>query len=213
MKSPGASMNAAGWRLSNRGQQALARAKELRLSNAGFYHSIPILCKGSDCPYADTCALLEEGLAPAGEKCPMEIAAVEQLFDAYVQELKVEPGNIVDLSLIKELVDLDIAILRCDNRLAIDADFIQEVAVAVTPKGFVISKPELHKAADYKGKLMEKRHKVLNLLNSTRKDKAGSKLTIQYDPSVRAAELLEKAREFWEKEQRKNQAVDVEVVQ
>jgi len=97
--------------------------------------------------------------------------------------------------------------------LAIDADFIQEVAVAVTPKGFVISKPELHKAADYKGKLMEKRHKVLNLLNSTRKDKAGSKLTIQYDPSVRAAELLEKAREFWEKEQRKNQAVDVEVVQ
>ncbi|AOQ24684.1 hypothetical protein MTAT_20290 [Moorella thermoacetica] len=190
------------WALSEKGRKALKKAVELRSRSHSLYASIPIICKAEECPYASTCQLLPAGLAPANERCPLEIAAVEQLFNAYVQELDVKPDNVVDLSLIKELVDLDIAILRCDNKLAIDADFVQEVAIAVTPKGHVVTKPELHQAAEYKDKLLNRRHRILQLLHSTRHDKIGSKLVVEYDPSTRAVELLARAKEFEAKKQK-----------
>lgn len=194
--------------LSERARQALERANSIQLARHGFYASIPIICRGPRCPYAATCQLLKEDLAPVGERCPLEIAAAQRLFQAYVDELKIDPDSAVDLTLVRELISLDIAILRCENKLAADADFVQEVAVAVTPRGHVITKPEIHRAAEYKDKLLEKRHRVLQLLNSTRKDKAGTKITVQYDPSVRAAELLKRAREYWDK-----RVIDAEVVE
>jgi hypothetical protein len=194
--------------LSERARQALERANSIQLARHGFYASIPIICRGARCPYAATCQLLKEDLAPVGERCPLEIAAAQRLFQAYVDELKIDPDSAVDLTLVRELISLDIAILRCENKLAADADFVQEVAVAVTPRGHVITKPEIHRAAEYKDKLLEKRHRVLQLLNSTRKDKAGTKITVQYDPSVRAAELLKRAREYWDK-----RVIDAEVVE
>lgn len=193
--------------LSEKARQALERADSIQTARHGFYASIPIICRGSACPYACTCRLIREDLAPVGERCPVEIAAAQRLFQAYADELEIDPDSAVDLTLLRELVSLDIAILRCENRLAADADFVQEVAVAVTPRGHVITRPEIHRAAEYKDKLLEKRHRVLQLLNSTRKDKAGTKITVQYDPSTRAAELLRRAREYWDR-----QVIDAEVV-
>ncbi|MEW6770032.1 MAG: hypothetical protein AB1330_01380 [Bacillota bacterium] len=197
------------WGLSETALNALQRAEQIQAARHGLYASIPIICKLDRCPYAQTCRLIDEGLAPAGERCPLEIAAMQRLFQAYMEELEVEDDAAVDIMLIRELVSIDIAILRCENKLAVDADFLQEVAVAVTPKGHIITKPEIHKAAEYKDKLLEKRHRVLQLLNSTRKDKAGSKHVFMFDPSTRAVELLEKAREFLQAQKAQEVIVDV----
>jgi hypothetical protein len=191
------------WNVSPRGRKALDRAVQLRTHQQAFYSAIPIVCKAEECPYAETCQLLDEDLVTVGDKCPLEIAAVEQLFQAYVDELHVD--NIIDLSLVKELVDLDIGILRCENKLAIDADIIQEINFAITQRGQLITQPAIHKAAEYKDKLLNRRHSILQLLHSTRKDKEGSKLTINYDPSSRAAELLERAEAY-----KKAKAIDIE---
>jgi hypothetical protein len=190
------------WNVSPRGRKALERAVQLRTRQQAFYSGIPIVCKADDCPYAETCQLIDEDLAPAGDKCPLEIAAVEQLWNAYVTELNV--NNIIDYSLVKELVDLDIQILRCESKLAIDADIITQINFAVTNRGQLITQPAIHKAAEYKDKLLARRHNILQLLNSTRKDKEGSKVTIQYDPSTRASELLARAEEY-----RKAHSIDI----
>lgn len=183
------------WQMSEKGRRAVEQAAERRALKHGFYAHIPIICRGERCPYRDTCFLIENDMAPEGERCPLEIAEVQDLFAAYVSQLNIDPENVVDLSLVKELVDLEVSIVRCDNKLASDGDFIQEVPVGVTPKGMVITKPELHLAVEYKDRLLERRHRILQLLNATRKDKVANKFTVEIDPSSRAAEIMARARE------------------
>jgi hypothetical protein len=182
------------WQFSNKGMQALNIASQMANVKHGLYASIPMLCRGADCPYAGTCPLLAMELAPVAERCPLEVSKIMKRFEQYSQQLDIDEDNIVDMTLIKDLIDLDIQLIRADNKLAVDADFIQDVTVTITEHGDEITQPQIHKAVEYKDKLLKKRHDVLGLLHSTRKDKAGDKLTITLDPSTYASQLMAQAQ-------------------
>ncbi|MCD7910982.1 hypothetical protein KC480_05510 [Bacillus velezensis] len=174
--------------------QAIEVAKRIRQTKHGMYASVPIICKSEFCPYAESCELQQMGIAPYGEKCPMEIAAIEDLFQRYCSDMNInpeDPSQQVDAIMVKEVVDLDISMLRCDKKMAISADFIIDQVISVTDDGDPISRQELHPLTEYKEKLRTQKYKTLNLLNSTRKDKEGSTLTINSDPSERAAEMMQ----------------------
>lgn len=183
------------WQFSDKGQQALVIARQMAAVKHGLYASIPMLCKGPACPYAGTCPLLAMDLAPVAERCPLEVSKIMKRFEQYSKELSIDEDNIVDMTLIKDLIDIDIQLIRADNKLAVDADFIQDVIIMITEHGDEITQPQIHKAVDYKDKLLKKRHDILGLLHSTRKDKAGDKLTITLDPSTYAAQLMAQAAE------------------
>ncbi len=173
--------------------EAIEIAKRLRSTKHGMYASVPIICKAEACPYADSCYLHQMGLAPYGEKCPVEIAAIEDLFVRYCSDMNInpeDPAQQVDAIMVKEVVDLDVSMLRCDKKMAISADFIIDQVVGVTDEGEAISRQELHPLTEYKEKLRTQKYKTLNLLNSTRKDKEGSRVNVTFDPSERAAEML-----------------------
>lgn len=181
------------WTKNEKAVQAIEVAKRMRSTKHGLYASVPILCKSDACPYAGSCPLMKMDLAPHGEKCPIEIAAIEDLFYRYTDEFSIDPEdrrNTVDLMMVKELVDIDVSLLRCDNKMAVDADFIIENAIGVSEDGQAITKQELHPLADYKEKLRNQKYKTYNLLNATRKDKEGTKLTVTLDPAQRAAEMI-----------------------
>lgn len=187
------------WKLSNTGMKAVNVAMAMAATKHGLYASIPMLCKADECPYAEVCPLITMDLAPKAERCPLEIARIIQKYEDYTRELHIdtEKGNIIDLTLIKDLIDLDIQITRADNKLAIDGDFIQDNVVGISEHtGEAITTPAIHKAVEYKDKLLKKRHDVLQLLHSTRKDKAGDKITVTLDPSTYAARLMQQAAEM-----------------
>lgn len=191
----GKSLDHAAWTKNEKAVEAIERAKRLRQTKHGMYASVPIICKAEACPYAHSCPLMQEDpeIVPYGEKCPIEIAAIEDLFNRYCQELMIDPSdprNTVDLMQVKDLVDADIGVLRCDQKIAWDADYIIENTVGVDEDGNALTKQELHPITEYKEKLINRKHKTWQLLNSTRKDKAGSKITVHTDPSERAAEML-----------------------
>ncbi len=184
------------WNMSPLGMRALQAAANMGKNPYSLYSSIPIVCRGEECPYAEVCGLYAAGIDITelnGQRCPLEIQQVIKMYNGYIQELDVDPNAIVDLTLIKELVDMDVMINRAELKMAQEGDFIQEVPVGLNNKGDVITKPDISMAAEFKEKMMKRRHEILQLLNSTRKDKAGSKLTIVQDPSMYAASLLEKA--------------------
>lgn len=173
--------------------QAIEIAKRLRQTKHGMYASVPIICKAEACPYAESCELQQMNLAPYGDKCPMEIAAIEDLFWRYCTDMGIDaedPNQQVDAIMVKEVVDIDISMLRCDKKMAISADFIIDQVVGVTDDGDTLSRQELHPLTEYKEKLRNQKFKTLNLLNSTRKDKEGSRVNVTFDPSERAAEML-----------------------
>lgn len=179
--------------------QAIEVAKRLRNTKHGMYASVPIICKAEGCPYADSCELQQMQMAPYGEKCPMEIAAIEDLFKRYCNDMNINPEDPlqqVDAIMVKEVVDIDISMLRCDKKMAISADFIIDQVVSVDEEGNAISRQELHPLTEYKEKLRAQKFKTLNLLNSTRKDKEGSKTTVVFDPSERAAQMLKMQKDM-----------------
>lgn len=210
--------------------QAIEIAKRLRNTKHGMYASVPIICKAEACPYAESCELQQMGMAPYADKCPMEIAAIEDLFQRYCSDMNInpeDPKQQVDAIMVKEVVDIDISMLRCDKKMAISADFIIDNVVGVSEEGEAITRQELHPLTEYKEKLRAQKFKTLNLLNSTRKDKEGSKLQVVFDPSERAAQMLrvkeemqvlnekedDAEQEYYNKMRRlKNEVIDVEPI-
>lgn len=182
------------WRFqSEKGNRAMAIAKEMAAVKHGLYAAIPIVCKAHACPYAATCPLLQMDMAPLGERCPIEISKILKGFETYSRELQIDEDNIVDMTLLKDLLDIEVQIDRANKKLANDADFIQDVVVTISEHGDEITQPQIHKAVDFKDKLIKQKQNILQLLHSTRKDKAGDKMTITLDPSTYAAQLMAEA--------------------
>jgi hypothetical protein len=192
------------WNVSETGKESFKLFLNQMGTKHGMYASIPMTCKGSNCPYTKVCLAMEYGMAPIGERCTREMAMIFDKVDKYCKELEVDDTKIVNLSLIIELIDAEIMIMRCDSLLAAEGEIIQDVAVGVTDSGKEITRPEIHKAVDMKEKWIKIRHNVLNQLNSTPKDKARQEVGVTIDPSKYASRLLKLAEE-----EDKNLIIDV----
>jgi hypothetical protein len=98
--------------------------------------------------------------------------------------------------MVKEIVDIDIMLERASRRMASEGDFVEMVVVGMDPEGNPLRRPEIRKSVDFKERMSKRKDTLLSLLNSTRKDKAGSKVTIDMDPSTYAATLLARKKEL-----------------
>ncbi len=181
------------WGLDEQAAKGVSRASRVVTLKHGMLAQVPMVCRGERCPYVSTCYVSPEE-RPVNGRCPIEIATILALFDRYCRHLDIGEEDIVDLTLVKELIDLDIQLLRADHYMAARPEFVEEVPVFVTEDGLVYTKPEVSKAVEYKERLRKERHRILQLLNSTRKDKEGAKT--RKDPSSLAAEVLARAREL-----------------
>lgn len=182
------------WRLSPRGRTAVSRGVALFQTDFGLYAAIPMLCKGEECAYATLFPELHEGAVEDGERCPVEVAFIMTKYDQYVQELEIQPQDAVDMSILRDLIDYDVQLLRADNKMALEGDFLKEQIVSIDEAGRPIFREDISATANYKDKIQTKRNRALELLNSTRKDKAGTKLSVVMDPSTYATELLRKGQ-------------------
>lgn len=188
----------AAWKFNSQsvGLENVRKSTAMMKLKHGLYSGIPIVCKGSSCPYRQTCWIDNADLEVGG-RCPIEIGAILDRFESYINELGIEPDSAVDLSLLKDIIDIEIMMLRADNSLAISGDFIEQVVAGADNKGRPLIKPELHKAFEAKSKLRSERIKLLNQLNSTRKDKK-EESKVKTDPSSVAAQLLMKMKKLHE---------------
>ncbi|MGL4820904.1 MAG: hypothetical protein ACRC5C_13120 [Bacilli bacterium] len=178
------------WNVSNEAKGMISQSVEIYNTKHGLYAAIPMVCKGQECPYASVCPLISGGQDPSGSRCPLEIGLILKRYEEYVHEFGVSEGDVVDMSMIKDLIDYDVQLFRAENKIAMEGDFVEDVIISVTEQGKEITAPQISKAAEYKERIMAKKHKVLQLMHSTRSDKAGDKLTITLDPSSYAAKLM-----------------------
>lgn len=176
------------WGTSN--TDALRFATELYQTKHGLYASIPMVCKDSDCPYSSVCPLFKANLTTFGERCALEIALITKKYTDYKSELKIDDNDSIDLSLLKDLIDYDVQLLRAENKMAVEGDFVKEQVIGVDDNGDPILQEVISNSANYKDKIQVRRNKTLELLNSTRKDKAGDKVTLNIDPSSYATNLM-----------------------
>jgi uncharacterized protein YaiI (UPF0178 family) len=192
------------WKQSTQGAKNVDAARQMLQLKHGMFASVPIICKGRTCPYFQTCWIPEADLQ-VGERCPIEIGAILERFDKYCQQLNIDTENeIVDAGLVKEVVDIEIMMVRADGLLARDGNLIEEVVAGVSPKGQEYYRPEIHLAVELKERLRKEKTRILNQLNATRKDKKNDGL-VSNDPSSVAARIIAKVRDL----QAKGSIIDV----
>lgn len=179
------------WQISEKGKDAIRVAVSMAQTKHGLMAGVPIICKGTECPFKETCYLFSQDMDVPGERCPIEIATILERFDAYMIELDIEPDNTTDMSLLKNLVDIEIQLVRTDRKMASSADMVEQVIAAVGENGIPYYRPEINKAAEYKLKLLNEHSKILSYLHATRKDKASEKNLLVIDASNYAAKLME----------------------
>ena len=171
--------------------------------NHGIITSIPIICKAEKCPYSATCAMKALNIdinTLKGQRCPVEVTKIMRKFELYAEEFNIDVNNAdqVVLGLIKELIDYDIQIERADQIMASDGHFLTDVVVGIDVNGRTVTNKDISKPVEYKQIATKKRHDILQLLNSTPKDKAGTNVNITFDPSTYAAKLMKKAQDLKE---------------
>lgn len=136
-----------------------------------LFASIPLKCKGPNCRFADICPLQAKGIAPIGNPCSIEMSMVQQFMGEYIEELGVDPTNLVEVSMIRDIVDQEIQHQRTTWLLSME-DFIQENAIGVSDKGQVIVRKELHLAVEMQDRLQKRKKDLRNQLLATREAKA-----------------------------------------
>ena len=184
------------WALSNKASTALSASMSMLATKHGFYSAIPIMCKSETCPYKVTCEVQKAGLAPEGEPCPVEIAKIFTLYEKYTSEMQISDTDEVDKSLLRDLINAEIQISRCDSKAAEEGDFVQMVTFAATETGEVLTRPELSKAVEFRDKTSKRKYDILQLLNSTRKNKADSNVNMNFSPTQIVEDLMAKAKQF-----------------
>ena len=160
---------------------------------------------GPCCPYGETCGIGSD-VAPEGEPCPVEIAQIID-FMMIQRELKVDLDQMVNLSLLKSLIDAEVTISRCEAILAKDANLIQEIVTSVLPNGRIVRNPAPHVALEIKAKAIKQKNDALQLLNSTPKDKAKAGTINIIDASTYATKIRLAAEKL---KQEQEKIIDVE---
>ena len=90
-------------------------------TRSSMFSSIPMNCEGIKCQFASTCPLIKENLAPRGNPCPIEMSIVAQFTTEYMNQLDVMPDNLVEVSMVRDLVDQEVQYIRKTKLLAKDA--------------------------------------------------------------------------------------------
>lgn len=177
----GAALPMAMWGVNAAVIQEMANVNKIYASKHGMFSGVPIVCKGPNCAYKDVC-MISPAQRAVGKRCPMEIAAILSRYEQWcahfgidTQNDMLDPKDLVDATLIKDLINIEIQMLRAENKVALNGDFMADTLLDIDKKcqpyfGKVVA-PEV----EFIMTLQDKKIKILNQLNSTRKDKAADK--------------------------------------
>ena len=172
---------AAMWGLDPGRVQQVTNISKAYFTKHGMFASIPIICRGQDCAYKDVC-MVEPSQRTVGARCPMEIAALITRFNQWCQHFDIntdgeafDSKDLVDATLIKDLVNIEIQILRAENKIALSGDFMGETLIEVDKKCTAYYGKVITPESEFLMTLQDKKMKILNQLNATRKDKAADK--------------------------------------
>lgn len=147
----------------------------------GICRSVPIICRKDDCPYADVC-MVPANERIKGKRCPMEIATIVSRFSQWCEHFEInivddtiDPKDMVDATLIKDLVAIEVQQIRAENKMAMNGDFVAETLLDIDRKCQAYYGEAISKEAEYLIMLQQRKDKILSQLNATRKDKAANK--------------------------------------
>lgn len=173
-------------------------------SRTAIFTAIPMECHGSKCVFANTCAFFQNDVAPLGHHCPYEVDIVVDFMADYIEQFDVPDDNLVELSMIRDLVDQEVQYYR-KTKLLSQEHFIQDNIVGIDPDGDPIMQKQLHLATDMEDKLHKRRQQLFKVFLATRESrvKAGA---VQLDSAQMIANLMNQVHQIQERKDKELKA-------
>lgn len=170
-------------------------------TKTNMYAAIPMNCRAKKCVYANSCPLLAKNLAPEGKPCPIEMAMVAQFAAGLMEELNVDPNNLVEVSMVRDLVDQEVQTLR-SSKLLSQEDMIQENVIGIDDRGNPILQKDLHKAVELQDRILKRKKDLRNQLMATREKKAQIGMG-RVDSAIVLSNIVQEVRELEQQQEDK----------
>lgn len=157
--------------------------------------TLPIKCTGPECKIRHICPFDMMGIAPVGKECALERVSMDQWRAEYVQSMKIDYRDKVQMSLVDELVEIDIFNkYRFPAILSENVTAFQEKVNRFSDRNgqLIESRKEVAKAFEAKMMMAKRREVIMRELLATPKQKAQHKLLKTHDPSKEYADLSHK---------------------
>jgi len=165
-----------------------------QLKNIAVDNSIPMICRGPDCPYSESCPISSVG--PLGSPCPVEQIIMDKNITDYKKSLEVDGLDRIEIDAVMEMSEADIMLRRANADIAINgysANNLKFVTDDGDPIYDVVPAVALHVANMYK----KRRDKIIKDFAKTRelKYKHGILKPAVQDPSKEAANMRKRAED------------------
>ena len=174
--------------------------KFITRTSRGFAGSIPMMCKGPECPFIHACPLYEANSAlPMGKRCPVEESIIYMWVNKHLHALGIEnidaPENSFDMDMLYELAGQELIRWRCGAYLAKNPNIVENKLIAETIQGTPIFADVMNPVIDAMERAGKNVAKIRDALLATRKAQitAGQ---VAIDATQKAAELRKKAAEI-----------------
>ena len=149
-------------------------SKHLNSVKSGLYAIYPIPCKQGKCPYGSSCLALQNNIEPPyGEPCVLETTRIENLIIEYSQQFKINSSSATDRIQMRELIQLDILMDRCQVLMAQNVDILQDIAAGMTDNGEIFTQPVVSRYYDAWERMSKRRQSIMDDMLATRKSKKG----------------------------------------
>lgn len=165
---------------------------------SGAGAAMPIICTGPLCPWATRCVYQQMDKAPIGRQCLVELNLMKQWQINYLDEYEVEMDNFTDMTLVTELVEVELSLYRCNLSMSLDSEQatgIVDVNIGMDNNGNAITQKQISQLVELRERLMNRKHRILKLLVGDRQEKykreAALKTREAKDPSSTMAQLKE----------------------
>jgi hypothetical protein len=171
------------------------------------------MCTGGDtCPFASKCPWVTIKHEPRGKPCPIETVLFTEFLVRYMEELGVDPSNMMELSYCNELAETEILLIRL-NKMFSQADNAKLVYMqpVMSKSGEVMDQMVVSPLLEARDRLVKRRERIIKLMVGDRQEKykeaSARKIKDNNDISVQQAKkramIIEAqiAKEITEKDQ------------
>lgn len=147
--------------------------KYISKASAGTGASLALTCNGQEgCPFAHRCPWAQINKEPRGKACPLETILFTEFLVRYIEELKVDPTNMMELAYCNELAETEILIMRANKSLAkpenAEMVFMQE---SISKSGDVVSQATVSPYLEARDRLVKRRERIIKLMVGDRQEK------------------------------------------
>lgn len=164
----------------------------------GASAAMPIICTGPACIWASRCIWQQMNKAPIGKSCLLELSLMKQWQLNYLEEYEVDPDNFTEMTLVNELVEVELHLHRCNLFLSMNPEHaigVVDQTVGIDKKGNVIFQKQISQHIELREKLFTRKHRLVKYLVGDRQEKykkeAALKTRESRDPSSSMAQLKE----------------------